>query len=355
MLENFLTIISTWQSVFTAWENGVYFIIIPLFALFFWGQYFFFQKKLRKNFHLEKIALLFKNTSLRKIIIKQIFFLLAIFSIVLAYMNPQWGIKKKIAFTGSDIILLIDVSNSMLVEDIKPNRLERAKLSILSFLENTQDSRVGIVVFAGSAYLLAPLTKDYGAVKKFIDTIDTTIIHKQGTDLALGLDIALSSFQENKLNGSKVILVFTDGENHSESIFNQGELARKKNIKIFSIGIGTGNGEFIPIKNSQGEVVSYLKDNQGIPIVSKLDQKTLITLAQITEGDFFFTERNFSGIGRIYNKINSLIGEKSKDQIIIKEDRYQIFLLLALVFFLFDLMMTTRKNQIKKMLHFFKK
>ena len=244
-------------------------------------------------------------------------------------------------------MLLIDVSNSMLVEDIKPNRLARAKLSILNFLDNVRDHRIGIVVFSGSAYLLCPLTKDYGIVKKFVNSINSKIVSLQGTDLALGLNIAINSFSKNDLgNQEKIILLFTDGENHNEDVFSQGEIAKNKTIKIFSIGVGTSNGEFIPIKSENSDTINYLKDKNGIPIISKLDEKTLIELSQLTGGDYYFTEGGFLGINRIYDKINFFKSknQSSKETIFLKEDQYQMFLLLAYLFLFADLLLTTRKS-----------
>ena len=346
-METTLLFLNALKNSFNAPGKVAWLIIIPLFFIVFWLHYFAFQKKLKLFFHEKKINSILSKQSFIKVMTKHVFILLAIFFLVVAFMEPKWGTKENQGTQSSDVILLIDVSNSMLVEDVKPNRLSRAKLSILSFLSTLKNHRVGIVVFSGSGYLLCPLTKDYGVVKKFINSINSKMVSLQGTDLALGLHIAIDSFSKQNLGvREKTILVFTDGENHNENVFRQGEIAKKKNIKIFSIGIGTSNGEFIPIKSENGDTVNYLKDKTGNPIVSRLDEKTLVELSRLTGGDYYFTEKGFLGINAIYNKI-SFTGEKSKSQkedLFFKRDQYQLFLLLAYFFFFIELLLTTRKS-----------
>ncbi len=351
-------IINQLKEIETHFQNfeNIYFLWASVFFLvLFWSRYFISQRKISKVFHPKRLKEIKKNQSLKKIIFKHILVQLAIIMLVIALMKPKWGTKEDlIENKGVDIMLVIDISKSMLVEDVLPNRLERTKLSIFNFLDIAKYHRIGIVVFSGSSFLLAPLTKDYSILKKFIRNINTDIASDLGTDLSNGLDTAIHSLEANNVpNREKVILLFTDGETHNSDIFNQGEEAKKNKIKIYSIGVGTLNGEFIPIKNTQGRIIDFLKDDSGKAIISKLDQKSLIEISLLTEGKYFFPERGFNGIKKIFREINVLGREElensgsdqASNYFTKTKDQYQIFLFLAFIFLFLNNILTARKNQ----------
>ena len=202
--------------------------------------------------------------------------------IAIALARPQLGYTlNETKSKGIDILFLLDTSKSMLAEDLKPNRLKRAKFAILDFIDNLQSDRVGITAFAGNAFLQCPLTLEYDAFRLSLEAIDTEIIPRGGTDLGRAIDDAQSAFS-NK-NNHKIIILITDGEDLQGNGIEAAQRAASNGVTIYTIGVGTPSGGLIPVATENGRV-HYLKDAQGEVVSSKLDDTTLKAIANATGG-----------------------------------------------------------------------
>jgi Ca-activated chloride channel family protein len=263
--------------------------------------------------------------------------------LIFSMAGPQTGSRiEKVKRKGIDVMICLDVSNSMLAMDIKPNRLERAKQSITRLIDNLEGDRIGIIVFAGKAYTQLPITTDYAAAKMFTENISTTLVPTQGTTIAQAIEMAISAFGESKHN--KAIIVITDGEDHEGSVLEQAELAVKAGINIYTIGMGLPEGSPIPVF-SNGVQVGYKKDRDGQTVMTKLDEPLLQKLASVGKGMYVRATTSETGLGKIFEEIGRI--EKSEieeKQFSDYEDQFQYFLGIAIFLFLLDLFIFERKT-----------
>jgi len=264
---------------------------------------------------------------------------------ILALARPQWGEeKKKVERKGVDIIFLLDTSLSMLAEDIKPNRLEKAKLEIKSFVYRLEGDRVGMVAFAGAGFLQAPLTLDYSAFFLFLDAINTGYIPDPGTSLERAIRVALKSFPEESMK-HKAIILFSDGEDHEGSVEQAIQMAKDAGSRIYTIGTATAEGEPIPLKDDTGRKAGYKKDRQGQVVITKLNQPVLEKIAQETGGIYVPSTPGEQEIDLVLRHLESLGQRKFKEKIISeKEDHYQILIILAFLFLILDLFVRRTKK-----------
>lgn len=266
---------------------------------------------------------------------KKVLFLAALGFLCFALGRPQWGeriedVKRK----GLDIIIALDVSASMDATDIKPSRLEAARGEISAFLDLLEGDRVGLVCFAGEAALICPLTLDYSALKIFLDTADSATISRPGTAIGSAIDAAAKGFDQ-KEKRYKVIVLLTDGENHVDDPTGSARKAREQGIAIFTIGIGTPNGELVPVKDAEGRFKEYKKDENGEFVKSRLDVETLQQIAVATDGKFFAITTGGDELKRIAEEIASMDKKEVSARLqTVYEERFQWFLLPALVLFL---------------------
>ena len=282
--------------------------------------------------------------SLSKVILKFILFIIAMTLLTFAMVDPQSGSKlEKVKRKGIDMVIALDISNSMLAEDIRPNRLERAKQAISRLIDRLEGDRIGIIVFAGKSYTQLPITTDYAAAKMFTSTINTGMIPTQGTALGDAIELAVNSFGETKHN--KAIIVITDGEDHQGGALEQTEAAIKKGIVIYTIGIGLPEGAPIPVIDQRNQT-GYKKDSQGNIIMSKLDETLLQRIASLGNGIYIRASNSETGLNKIFDDINKI--EKSEiesKQYSDYEDRFQYFVAFALIFLILDLFVFERKTQ----------
>jgi len=246
----------------------------------------------------------------------------------------------------------VDVSNSMKAEDIKPNRLERAKQSIQNLIDNLVNDRIGIIAFAGDAFLLLPLTSDYSAAKLFLSTMDCDIIETQGTAMGKAINLAVESFPEEKTK-KRALIIITDGENHEDDALGAATEAAKENVVIHTIGMGSPDGAPIPVYKN-GAIAAYMKDNSGNIIITKLNQEMLSQIAAAGNGNF-----TRSGSGGIDLKaiIDDIAGmEKTQYQSKMftdYEDRFQYFIAIALLMLIIEFFISGQKNKIIESLNLF--
>jgi Ca-activated chloride channel family protein len=282
--------------------------------------------------------------SVWKPVLKSILIMLALVSLIIAMADPQTGSRlEKVKRKGIDLMICLDVSNSMMAQDIKPNRLERAKQSIVRLIDNLEGDRLGIIVFAGKAYTQLPITTDYAAAKMFTSSINTGIVPTQGTAIAEAIELAANGFGETKHN--RAIVVITDGEDHEGSVLEQAEAAVKKNITIYSIGMGLPEGAPIPVFSGNIQT-GYKKDRDGQTIMTKLDETLLQRLASMGKGMYVRATTSETGLTKIFDDISKI--EKSEieeKQFSDYEDQFQYFVALALFLIILDLFVFERKTQ----------
>lgn len=255
--------------------------------------------------------------------------LLALFCILLALTRPQWGYKmEEVKQRGLDIIIVLDTSKSMLATDIKPNRLQQAKWAVRDFVQHLKGDRIGLVAFAGSSFLQCPVTVDYAAFTMTLNDLYAGIIPRGGTAIAQALETAETSFAES--GGDRVILLITDGENHEGDPLKIAKKLNKKQIKLFSIGVGTAEGELVPAANGRG----YLKDQRGRVVKSTLNETLLEKLASETGGFYVRSAPGDFGLDRIYQLgIAGLQRDEQETRLArIYEERFGWFVAAALLF-----------------------
>ncbi len=332
---------------FARWQNK-WVLWISLAIIIFLVIYIFnrsSQKKQLRQFKSESaiknlLPDLSKNRSITRFVIWSLGFLIIIFSAA----NLQFGDKKEeVKRAGIDLMLCLDVSKSMLAEDLKPNRLSRAKLAINKIINSLGSDRIGVIVFAGDAFLQLPLTNDHSAAELFIQGINTGIIPVPGTNIASALKLAEKSFPETSPT-NKAIVVITDGEEHDGKAVEIAGNLEKNKIKVFTIGLGSSRGTTIPdFKN--GRRTGVKKDKNGSTVITRLNESALVAIAEAGGGSYVRGSNQSLGLQAMLNKI----GEIEKTEYETKEytsynSRYQWFLTIGTLFILMDLLILKRKG-----------
>ena len=276
--------------------------------------------------------------------IKQLALLIACALMIFALAGPRWGSRfQEVSQKGVDILLLVDVSPSMLVEDIKPNRLEQAKREILDFLRVVQGDRVGLVAFSGAAFIQCPLTLDYSALEMFLNVLEPDLIPVAGTDLGAAIDTGLSAF-DFQSETDKVLLMITDGEDNENKGVESAQKAAQKDVKVFVFGIGDVSGGPIPAGDGKG---GFKKDYEGKLVLSKLNEQGLRRIASLTGGAYVRSVAGDLDLDAIYfdgirSKTNAQILKSGK--IKVYEERFAPFLLVAIVLLILEGLIMERKS-----------
>jgi Ca-activated chloride channel family protein len=275
--------------------------------------------------------------------LKSILFLLAISSLIVAVARPQFGSKlKEVKRKGVEIVIALDVSNSMLARDIQPNRLERAKRAIAQMVDKMQNDKIGLIVFAGDAYVQVPITTDYTSTKMFLGTISPNIVPKQGTAIGSAIQLAMKSYDPAS-DLSKALIVITDGENHEGDAIEMAKAAAEKGITVHAIGMGSPTGSPIPVR---GSTSNYLKDRQGNTIVSKLDEATLQQMAAIGNGAYIRASNAGTGLRALFKEINKMDKKEIESKAYSEyEDQFPYFIGLALILLAMEFLILERKNK----------
>ena len=245
---------------------------------------------------------------------------------IIALARPQWGESvQTVEREGVQIIVALDVSRSMDAEDIKPSRLVRAKLEIVDLMQRLQGDEVGLVLFSGAAFLQFPLTFDYLSARNFIEAADTEMISIQGTNIAEAIEIASRSFNE-ELISQRVVVIFTDGENLDGDAVEAAREAADDGVSIYTVGVGTADGEPIPIRTSFGKIRGYVQDNDGNMVFSRLDEDTLTSVAQAGGGKFIRLTGSTNAASEFTDELAALekasVGSEVETT---KIERFQIF------------------------------
>lgn len=245
---------------------------------------------------------------------------------------------------GIDIIVALDVSNSMLAQDMKPNRLEKAKQELRAIVDRLQGDRIALVAFAGEAFVQCPLTLDYGTARMLLQVMDNQSVSVQGTSIASAIQVAQKSF-ESKEKKHKVLVILTDGEDFGGNFEQAAEEARNDGIKIYTVGIGNPMGEPIPILDRNGNQVGFKKDANGEVIISRLDEQTLQKVSLATGGKYYNASAGEMELDRIFDDIGKMEKKELEGTLVTKyDDRYQWPLLFALFLIIGEFFMPERKK-----------
>lgn len=309
------------------------------------------SKDLALHFHAEVLEILSRGVNRPLLVLRWSLLILGLGLLAFSLLRPQWGRRAiTVERKGIDILFVIDVSKSMLAEDIKPNRLEKARLEIEQFLDRLQGDRVGLVAFAGSAFALCPLTHDYNALKQFAGLLSPDIVTSQGTSIGNALKVARRTFVDGT-GKHKAIVLLTDGEDDDPNTKQEAETCAKDGIKVFTIGFGSRNGEPIPLKDDSGRITGYHKDSTGQVVISRLDEAILSTIASLTQGRYDYSPHGDMDLAGIYRALQA-IEKRSLDSQKVEslEERYPLFTLAALMLLCFQFFIPEhlRSSRVKK-------
>ncbi|MCX6240389.1 MAG: VWA domain-containing protein [Bacteroidetes bacterium] len=320
------------------------FLLIPVISAVF--VLFMIRRKRDMDKYGESnlLKILAPEFSTAKPIIKFVLYSLAVAAVVMALADLQSGSRiEKVKRKGIDLIICLDVSNSMLAQDIRPYRLERAKQAIFKLIDKLEGDRIGLIVFAGKAYTQLPITTDYAAAKLFVSTVNTGMVPTQGTAIGEAIKLAASSFGDTRHN--KAIVLITDGEDHEGQVLEQAESASKSGIILYTIGMGLSEGAPIPV--FEGDVqTGYKKDKDGNTIISRLDEATLKQIANVGKGMYVRASNSDAGLNTVFEDLEKI--EKSdieSKQFSDFESRFQYFAGLALLILVLDLFVFERKTR----------
>lgn len=327
-------------------------ILIPLVVVLYGVAAVRRRRRLARFGESTTLRALMPDYSKGRNVLKMLLLLVSLFFLVIAVARPQFGSKlKEEKSEGIEMMLVVDVSNSMLAEDFEPSRLERTKYAIGKLFEGLKQDRVGLVVFAGEAKVQLPITTDYRMARAFTKRISPSLVSVQGTDLAQALSLATISFSSTTgVNRSRAIILITDGEGHSGDIMAAAEQAKAEGIRIYTIGIGTPEGAPIQI---DGE---FLKDEKGDMVVTKLDEETLESIAQATDGLYVRASKQDLGLDEVVREINAM--EKSELETLRFEEyneQYAYALVVALVLLLLEFALLDRRNPLLSHLNIFRR
>ncbi|MDP8263050.1 MAG: VWA domain-containing protein [Candidatus Ancaeobacter aquaticus] len=310
--------------------------------------YYAFRKKqvaLEKFSEHTLLKNLVANVSFKKQKIRACIVIAALSFVVLALIDPKWGyhwedVKRK----GVDIVIVLDTSKSMLAKDMKPNRLKVAKRGIEDFVNVLRGDRVSLVTFAGTSFIQCPLTTDYAAFKMFLDDVTVESVPRGGTNIGGAIITALKAFP-NKTDDNKIIILITDGEDHSGTMIKAAREAKKKGAVIYAVGIGNPIGAPIPVMNARG-VETYKKDSQGNVILTKVDEEGLKQVAFETGGAYLSASAGSIGLERIYEQKIAKLEKKefNKSRKRVFKSRFQIPLAIAFILLLFEVVIGDKKK-----------
>ncbi len=296
----------------------------------------------------EMVKRLLPDYSPRRTIVKFTFCALALTAAILTAARPQFGSRlQEVKREGVEVIIALDVSNSMLAEDIAPSRLERAKQAIAQLVDQLRNDKIGLILFAGDAYTQIPVTNDYLSAKMFLDAASPDAVSKQGTNIGSAIDLGIRSFSKNN-DKSKALIIITDGENHEDDALEKAKEAAKAGVVIYTIGIGSPDGTPIPV--TVNGKTDYLKDIDGNTVISKLDESSLKEIAYAASGRYVRANNTSLGLNEIYNDIGKM--KKSETASVMYTDYNDQFMIPALImlllllieFFIMDRKNTTFRN-----------
>lgn len=320
-------------------------LVIPALVAVYILIRFWSKKQFMRFANIKLREFLVPNFSPARSNVKFVIFTTIITLLILGAANLQSGSKmEKAKREGIDMFLCLDISNSMNAEDIEPNRLARSKQSINKLISKLGGDRIGIIVFAGNAYVQLPITTDYSAAKMFLSTVDTDLIPTQGTEIGRAIELAIKSFGESE--NSKAIVIISDGEDHENGdAVKAAQEAAKLGIKIYTIGMGLDEGTPIPLYNQYGKKTGYKKDKEGNVVITKLDDNMLRQIAQIGDGIYVRASNSNVGLDKIYEDISKADKNEFESMVFTDyDDQFQWFVGAAIILLIIEILISSGKK-----------
>jgi Ca-activated chloride channel family protein len=329
-------------------EEPIYFYllaIIPAMIVVFLMVLWWKKRTQRKFSNLELLKKLAPNSSTFKSTLKLILLLLGVAFLVVSLVNPKMGSKlKTIKREGVDVVFALDVSKSMLAEDIAPNRLEKAKQIISKIIDQLGSDRVGIIVYAGNAYPLLPITTDHAAANMFLQNANPDMVSSQGTAINEALELAKTYYNDEEQT-NRFLVIISDGEDHQEETKQMAQDLSNKGIKIYTVGVGTEKGAPIPMRDS-GSMIGYKKDNAGETVITQRKSEILEGIAEIANGQYIDGNVTENPVIEISNIIaNAQKSEFETKQFSDYKDQFQWFLGIAILFLVLDIFLFDKKTK----------
>ena len=300
------------------------------------------QRQLMEFGDPELMAQLMPDASKSRPIVKFTLLMVALVLLIMAAARPQYGQQEKtVKRQGIEVMVALDISNSMLAEDVAPNRLDRAKQMLSKMIDNMTDDKVGLVVFAGEAFTQLPITCDYVSAKMFLNTISPKLIPTQGTAIGAALQTAIRSFGSQESDAGRAIILITDGENHEDDATAVAKQAQELGIQVFVIGIGKPEGSPIPVPGTN----DYIKDRSGQVVVSRLNEEMCHEIAQAGKGAYVRCDNTNTAMRALQQELNRIATTDLETTVYADyNEQYQSFLLIALLLLVIDCFILMRQN-----------
>jgi Ca-activated chloride channel family protein len=300
------------------------------------------QRQLMEFGDPELMAQLMPDSSKSRPIVKFTLLIVALALLIVAAARPQYGQQEKtVKRQGIEVMVALDISNSMLAEDVAPNRLDRAKQMLSKMIDNMTDDKVGLVVFAGEAFTQLPITCDYVSAKMFLNTISPKLISTQGTAIGAALQTAIRSFGSQESDAGRAIILITDGENHEDDATAVAKQAQELGIQVFVIGIGKPEGSPIPVPGTN----DYIKDRSGQVVVSRLNEEMCQEIAQAGKGAYVRCDNTNTAMRALQQELERIATTDLETTVYADyNEQYQSFLLIALLLLVIDFFILTRQN-----------
>ena len=327
-------------------------VLIPVLALIRFISYRNQKRKLRKFGDPKLLKELMPDVSRFRPSIKFWILLAALALLIIMLARPQMGTKiSQEKRTGIETIIALDISNSMLAEDIVPSRLDRSKMMVENLVDHFTNDKIGLIVFAGDAFVQLPITSDYVSAKMFLSSIDPSMMATQGTDIAAAINMGMNSFTQEEGIG-KAIIVITDGEDHEGGALEAAEAAKKKGMRVYVLGVGSSQGSPIPIPGTG----DYMKDNTGNTVMSALNEDMCKQVAAAGGGVYIHVENNSAAQQQLDNELDKLSKKETSTTVYSDYDeQFQAFGILALLLLIFEICILDRRNPLMKKLSLFKR
>ena len=317
-------------------------LILPVLLIFYVFIVRTRKKALKKYGTTELIASLMPETSPKRRSWKFYYLFVTIGIIIFIIAGPQFGSKLEIVKRqGIEVIICLDISNSMLADDVQPNRLERAKAMLSRLTDELNNDKIGLIVFAGDAFVQIPITSDYISAKMFLATINPSMVSTQGTAIGAAINLAMRSFTPDE-SITKTIVVITDGENHEDDAVKAASAAAEKGVNVNILGIGTPQGRPIPIGNN-----AYLKDNAGNVVITQLNETMCQEIAQAGRGIYVLADNTNNALRAIQGELNKMSTSEVESQVYSEYDeRFPTLAWIALVLLVLEFLTSERKNRL---------
>lgn len=319
-------------------------LLLPvLAALWIWNEVRR-KRALKRLGEPEFTGRLLPEMSSTRPLIKFLLQFVAVTFLIIVLARPQFGSRlEEVKKQGVEVIIALDVSNSMLAKDIQPDRLTRAKQALTRLIDNLDNDKIGLIVFAGDAYTQIPITTDYVSAKMFLSAINPDMVPKQGTAIGAAIDLGMRSFTPGE-GKSKAMIIITDGENHEDDPAAKASEASEAGIVIHTIGIGSPEG--VPVPVTKGGRTDYLKDREGSTVITKLDEEVLRKIAMNAGGSYVRASSSNIGLDEIYSEIRKMKSQEMESTMYTEyNDQFQIFAVIALFFLIADFIIMERKNR----------